>query len=144
MQQHAPNPASEPLSVAQQRLWILEQLHPGSAIHNLALGLRWSLRIEPAVIEAAWRAVLQRHEVLRTQFHTVDASLVRVVTSTTRVPLKIVSLRNLRQPEHAAGLSSLVEQEIETRFDLAEAPLLRCTLFELPETEQALVVVAIV
>ncbi|NIR44481.1 MAG: hypothetical protein GWN51_09010, partial [Gemmatimonadetes bacterium] len=42
-----------PLSFAQQRLWFLDQLEPGSAAYNLPVALKLLGHLRPAVLEKA-------------------------------------------------------------------------------------------
>jgi amino acid adenylation domain-containing protein len=131
-----------PLSITQQRLWVLEQLHPGSAAQNVALGLRWTQEIDRSALQTALYEVMLQHEVLRMEFHVVDGAPRQFVFSSARVKVRDVDLRNLAQPERTARLSSLEQQEVRIPFDLAHGPLLRVTLFRLSHAEHTLLVVA--
>ena len=58
-----------PLSFAQQRLWFLERLTPGSPLYNTPLGLRLTGRLNEAALAHACRALVQRH---RSEEHTSE------------------------------------------------------------------------
>src|SRR4051794_26739570 len=60
------------LSFAQQRLWFLDQLEPGSLIYNLPAALRLSGPLDAAAMGQSLRAIMQRHESLRTTFVVID------------------------------------------------------------------------
>src|SRR3954463_7211156 len=60
--------ASHPLSYAQQRLWVLDQLEPGSAAYNISLALRLKGALDVEALRRAFEEVVRRHEVLRTTF----------------------------------------------------------------------------
>ena len=64
--------AELPLSFAQQRLWFLDQLAPGSAAYNLSGRLRLEGRLDASSLEASLNEIVRRHEVLRTIFSTHD------------------------------------------------------------------------
>src|SRR5882672_2854972 len=57
-----------PASFAQQRLLILDQLEPGNPAYIIPFELRLSGVLNHAAVEAALRAVVRRHEVLRTVY----------------------------------------------------------------------------
>ncbi|WP_345144818.1 condensation domain-containing protein, partial [Dactylosporangium darangshiense] len=56
-----------PLSFAQQRLWFLQQLDPESAEYTSTLQISLGGTVDEDVLEAAFSAVVARHEVLRTR-----------------------------------------------------------------------------
>ena len=57
-----------PLSFAQQRLWFLDRLEPGSAAYLIPVALRLRGRLEPVALAEALAALVRRHEALRTAF----------------------------------------------------------------------------
>ncbi|MBD0022934.1 MAG: amino acid adenylation domain-containing protein [Gordonia sp.] len=65
-------PARIPLSRAQRRMWVLDQLEPGSGLYNLPMALRVDGPIDLAALDAAVRRLLDRHEVLRTIYPAAD------------------------------------------------------------------------
>ena len=55
-----------PLSYAQERLWFLDQLMPGSSAYNIASAVRIRGELAVEVLERAVEELVRRHEVLRT------------------------------------------------------------------------------
>ncbi|MFD6896359.1 amino acid adenylation domain-containing protein [Rhodococcus sp. NPDC060086] len=63
-----PRPDRIPLSLAQQRMWVLNQLDPGSATYNIPLAIRLRGDLDTAALAAAVRDIVERHESLRTVY----------------------------------------------------------------------------
>src|SRR5881394_437858 len=61
-----PDAGSAPLSFAQQRLWFIDQLEPGSPAYHVATSLRLRGPLDVAALERAIAQIVERHEVLRT------------------------------------------------------------------------------
>ncbi|GAA3971611.1 hypothetical protein GCM10022231_36430 [Gordonia caeni] len=66
--ERAERPAVIPLSRAQQRMWLLDRIEPGSALYNLPVALRVEGPLEHSALRDAVRYLLDRHEVLRTSY----------------------------------------------------------------------------
>ena len=72
-------PAVLPLSYAQERLWLLEQIGGLGSAYNMPAAVRLRGALDVAALERAFAAVVERHEALRTRFAVVDGSPVQVI-----------------------------------------------------------------
>ncbi|HYG65957.1 MAG TPA: amino acid adenylation domain-containing protein [Thermoanaerobaculia bacterium] len=129
-----------PPSFAQQRLWFVDRLKPGSSAYNVPLAARLTGALDAAALGSALREVACRHEVLRTTFAERDGRPVQVIAPEPRLPLDIVDLRGLPEAEREAEVARRAITETLRPFDLAAGPLIRAALLRLAEEEHALLV----
>src|SRR6185503_3191705 len=129
-----------PLSFAQQRLWFLDQMEPGSSFYNIpaAVRLRGVLNVE--ALERTLSEVVRRHEVLRTHFMAVDGEPVQVIQPSAPIKLEVFDLSLLDEVERTAETERLVAEESARPFDLSRGPLLRMSLLRLGEHEHVALV----
>ena len=114
-----------PLSLAQKRLWILEQLSPGTAPYNLAGAVRLRNAVYSEVLCRAVNEIISRHESLRTTFQAVDQEPVQLIWPSCRIALPIVDLRRVPELVREAEAQKVIRQEVRQPFDLSQSPLLR-------------------
>ncbi len=129
-----------PLSFAQERLWFLDQLAPGSATYNIPAALRLTGPLDPAVLAASLAEIARRHEVLRTTFATVDGRAEPRVAPAGRQALPMVDLACLPGGRGEAEALLLAGEAARRPFDLATGPLARAGLLRLGPAEHVLVV----
>jgi len=126
------------LSLEQRRLWILHQLDDSKPWY-VSRAVRLSGRIDPAALQQALGAAVQRHEVLRSTFREVDghplASFAPAVTL--RLPVVEIGADTLD-----ADLARVAATERRTRFDLAKGPLVRASLLRSAPDEHVLLLTA--
>ncbi|MBW8873679.1 MAG: non-ribosomal peptide synthase/polyketide synthase [Acidobacteria bacterium] len=132
-----PRPEVVPLSFAQQRLWLLDQLTPGSAAYNIPYAVRAAGRLHVPALARAFAEIVRRHESLRTTFFAAaDAEPAQRISPPAPVPLPVVDLRGLG--EAGAVAAELAAAEARRPFDLARGPLLRVRLLRLAAEEHLL------
>ncbi len=131
---------SAPLSFAQQRLWFLDQLVPGSPFYNIPTAVRLTGQLDVTTLERSLDEIIRRHEALRTTFEAVAGRPVQVVAPTLTVPLPALDLRALSEAEREAGVRRLATAEAQQPFDLELGPLVRVTLLQLGDEEHVLLV----
>src|SRR5262249_23329431 len=68
-----------PLSFAQQRLWFLDKLNPGSAVYNIPGAVRLEGGLNLNTLEQVINEIVRRHETLRTRFEVNSGSPVQVI-----------------------------------------------------------------
>jgi amino acid adenylation domain-containing protein len=127
-----------PLSFAQQRLWFLDQLEPGSSFYNIFDTLSFDEPLDITALEESLNEIVRRHEVLRTTFPSVRGKPVQVIAPRLKLPLTVVDLRRLSEEEREAETARLSAEEYERPFDLARGPLVRCKLLRLDAEESVL------
>ena len=123
-----------PLSFAQERLWFLDQLAPGSAAYNIPLPVRVLGALEPAVLAAVLGEVVRRHEVLRTAFAVVTGRPVEIIAPSPAAAgfgLALADLGGLAEAAREAEAARLAVADAERPFDLATGPMLRAILLRL-------------
>jgi amino acid adenylation domain-containing protein/FkbH-like protein len=132
--------AAFPLSFAQQRLWVLDRLNPGSHAYNIPSALRFSGPLSVAALRGSLDDVIKRHEILRTTFPIEDGRPVQSVKSPDDFVLQIGDLQGLPKSQRGRELRMLTAAEAHRPFDLAEGPLLRATLLRLSPGEHVLLI----
>ncbi|MFF9585231.1 amino acid adenylation domain-containing protein [Streptomyces achromogenes] len=128
-----------PLSSAQQRIWLVESLRPGTTEYMAPVG--WELRgpLDVAALRAALAQVVARHEVLRTRYLTVGDEVRQLVLSSDELDFETVDLGELPADARAARLDELVEHQARTPFDLGSRGPLRVRLVRFTAEHHALV-----
>jgi amino acid adenylation domain-containing protein len=129
-----------PVSFAQERLWFLDQLMPGSAVFNVPLAVRLSTSIDVAVLEQSLNEIVRRHEVLRTTFATVNGQPVPVVSPELKVALQVFDLNSHPVVEREAYAKRLSTEQSEQPFDLVNGPLIRASLISLDTEDHVFLV----
>jgi acyl carrier protein len=124
-----------PLSFAQQRLWFLEQLEPGSPVYNCPGGAHLRGNLDVEALEQSLNEIIRRHESLRTSFATVMGEPVQVIRSEWKLKLEVEDLSALDNAERTAQVELRTQAEARKGFDLANGPLLRARLLRLAEDE---------
>ncbi|WP_314413681.1 non-ribosomal peptide synthetase [Streptomyces sp. DSM 40484] len=126
-----------PLSFAQQRLWFLDQLEPGSLEYSLPMRVRMGPDLDVPALQATLGAVVARHEVLRTRLVAgPDGVPHQLIDPPSAFPLPLIDVSTEGDPLHAAG--KLVAADEATPFDLADGPLIRAMLIRVAPDEHVL------
>ena len=131
---------SLPLSFAQQRLWFIDQLTPGSPLYNIPLALRIEGLLNPGVLAGALTALVARHEALRTVFSPREGVAEQVIQPALAVLLPVIDLAGLAPERRAAVGEELAGLESGRPFDLERGPLLRASLLRFGAEEHAALV----
>jgi amino acid adenylation domain-containing protein len=127
-----------PLSYAQQRLWLLDQLEPGNVAFNMPAIVRFKGRLNVSALEQALSEIIRRHEVLRTTIVASAEYPVQIISPPRPLSLPVLDLRGVAESERETLAQQLAEEEAGRPFDLARGPLLRANLLRLNEAEHTL------
>src|SRR5437660_2037885 len=127
-----------PLSSAQQRLWFLEQLQPGSPVYNIPAALRLTGNLNIPVLEQCLSQIVQRHDLLRTIFVSKDGRPLQEIVPAFMLSLPVIDCSALSLSEYVYEVECLIDGEGLRPFDLSQSPLLRVTLLRLAEREHIL------
>ena len=126
-----------PLSFAQERLWFMDQ-YDHNATYNLPAAIRLFGRLNKEVLEKTLVAIVSRHEVLRTNFVTINDDPKQVVHDSPTCNLEIVNLSHLSKVEAEKQLLDCIHEESQKPFDLANESLIRFILYTVKEEEAVL------
>src|SRR5690606_11398447 len=119
-------PEHIPLSFAQQRLWFLDQLLPGSALYNVPLSLRLKGPLNLQALESALNSLIERHESLRTIFPDEEKTSYQLILPHLSLHLidNVVGLSHLPLEEAERITEEIASKEALSPFNLSEGPLL--------------------
>ena len=132
-------PQNLPLSFAQERLWLLNQLEPDSPFYNEQIALKLHGQLNIVALEQSLNKIIDRHEALRTNFHTINEQPVQVIADSLTLSVPVVDLTELPESEREIACQQLATTEVAQPFDLASSPLIRACVVKLKELEYAFV-----
>jgi amino acid adenylation domain-containing protein len=132
-----------PLSFAQQRLWLLEQLEPGTSAFHMSVTLRLIGGLNTEALERSLDEIVRRHEALRTTFTTVEDRPVQIIAAlpplgaigARLLKLPVIDLQGIGEAEREAEALRRAREEIHRPFNLAADMMLRAGLLRLGAKE---------
>ncbi len=129
------------LSWAQERLWFLNQLEGKSVTtYNMPAAIRISSNLDINILQKALSEIVQRHESLRTSFHTENDKPIQIINPEAKININLLDLRQLEITERETLVTEQAKLEATTPFDLENAPLIRCNLLQLSVSEYVLLI----
>ncbi len=130
-----------PTSFAQQRLWFLDQLEPGTAAYNAARAFRIIGPLDLQALIRAVQEVVRRHESLRTIFDSVDGQARQIVLPEMEMEIPLVDLSGTPEQGHEQAALAIASEEGKKPFDLTQGPLFRTLLVRLKPDQHLLILV---
>jgi len=129
-----------PCTQTQLRCWIIDQLSPGNPALNVAV--RWEIRgaFKASTLEAAFRKVVQRHEILRTRFVERNGHPFQQAVSEINFKMSVIDLRGMAPEQRQARILSIGEETAQAPFDLSTPGLFRVTLL-MAENERGVLLI---
>ncbi|MEU8385730.1 amino acid adenylation domain-containing protein, partial [Streptosporangium sp. NPDC048865] len=136
-------PAVVPLSFAQQRLWFLSQLEGPSATYNIPMALHLSGPLNINALHAAINDVLNRHEVLRTTFTTLDGQPCQHIAPSDTIE-DVLTIIDTTTTTTDDEIAQLIAEAAGYHFDLSKDIPLRAWLIPTPPGESGGYVLVVV
>ncbi|MFB9329947.1 amino acid adenylation domain-containing protein [Paenibacillus aurantiacus] len=121
-----------PLSPAQQRLFILQQMEGIGTVYHLPFALRFEGQLDKRKVEATIAKLIERHESLRTAFGWADGAPAQFIHEAAEFQLQVYAAES--ETDASARLAAFVRP-----FDLSRAPLMRAGVVELGATSGYLI-----
>jgi len=136
---HAGDQRCAPLTLPQERIRFLEELHPGRVVFNTPSGHRLTGPMDVAVFEQALREVVRRQPVLRTRIARADEGegFVQRIEDSVGFALPFEDLSAIPADRREAELLARMQAIIDTPIPIEQAPLFRVALWKLAPEEHA-------
>jgi FkbH-like protein len=128
-----------PIGISQRGIWFQHLIVPQEHCYNVAVCLRFDGLVEPERFREAAERVSANHDVLRTTYHHID-----------ELTLSLQCVRKELLPSFAVidgnslgaeDISRLVQNIVDTPFDLANGPVWRISLINTPHQSSIVVLV---
>ena len=129
------------LSLAQEAIWLFQQLHPNSTAYHIPSLFHLNGTLDVPAFRRSVKAVLRRHESLRTTFHLDQGIPVQRVCHQSTVTVEVEEIAGADDSARQSALRRRIRQELDTPFDLEKGPLLRLGLFKIAPAEHALLII---
>ncbi len=127
-----------PLSYSQQQMWVLDQLNPGSVSYTVPNVMHFNTPVDPEALDEAISEIVERHEILRSTFASIDGEPFQVIHDPEPVKVPLVDLTDSPHESRQGAAMRLMREQARIPWDLENGPLLRCQLYKIDETAYTL------
>ncbi|MBQ0011702.1 MAG: amino acid adenylation domain-containing protein, partial [Clostridiales bacterium] len=111
-----------PMSSSQKRTYMVCQMEPDEILYNMPQNMRLTGKVDPVAMREALQKMVDRHEILRTQFLMVNGEPVQRILNHVEADFECLVDTDTPEEELLAGFTR--------PFDLSRAPLVRVRLVE--------------
>ncbi|MFD2585478.1 amino acid adenylation domain-containing protein [Croceitalea marina] len=126
-----------PLSFAQKRLWFIDQ-YERNANYNVIGAVKLIGELNQTVLEKTFSEIIRRHEVLRTNFVTINNVARQLIHLDSNFKLQTIDQSHLSDEEANKEIKRLIKIESQKPFDLESDSLIRLVLFKINDDEHTL------
>lgn len=123
------------LSFGQEQMWFLDQLDPGMPTYNIPDVMRLQGSLDAKALETGFRAVLSRHEVLRTRVGSVDGNPIAAVNENWEFSIRQFDLRDKPEAMRESQARQIIHDQVRQPFNIAQDLMLRATLVRLQDQQ---------
>ncbi|MBX8574505.1 non-ribosomal peptide synthetase [Pseudomonas cichorii] len=128
---HVDRQIEQPLSSAQQRVWLMQQLDLGDSSFNMSSNVRLRGELDSPSLQRSLQRLVSRHAILRTTYHQQGGELRQKVHKDLSVELQVTASSEAQWPAEA--------REVALRpFDLGNEAPLRAVLYRIDQQEHVL------
>src|ERR1044071_3251275 len=138
LRKKAQRPKYYPLSFAQQRMWFLDQMEPGTSTYNMPTAMRLSGELKVRALGESLNEVARRQAILRTVFVAGEEHPQQVVQAFKASKLAVFDLSDWPSEQREAETRQLIRRETQQPFDLQQGPVWRARLVRLAAEEHVL------
>ena len=129
-----------PISFAQQRLWFLDQLDPGTPAYNMPGAIKLDGVLDVDLLSKVFSEIINRHDSLRTYFTNIDDVPYQVIGPKVDWKIKCHDISNMSAKDRDTEALKQAQEEVSFNFDLQAGPLIRTRLLKLTDLSYVLIV----
>lgn len=133
--------ATYPMSSAQTRVWLDQQLHPSTLFYHISHVLEIEGELHVEILCQAIKIVVERHDILRSVFFEQDGEPVQQVLDAPEIQVHLTDLTAYNDNIRNEFSQRLVDQELRRPFHLTSEFPFRIHLVQLEAKSHLLVLV---
>jgi amino acid adenylation domain-containing protein/non-ribosomal peptide synthase protein (TIGR01720 family) len=137
-----PNADSYPVSHAQRRLWVLNQMEGGDLAYNMPGAVMLKGHLNRKAFENTFTELIRRHESLRTTFTVSEGELRQKISQSAihNPQSDVIRFVDLTHEADAAEKAEvLARDDVLQLFDLENGPLFRVSLLKIAEDQHVMI-----
>ena len=127
------------LSYAQNRLWIINNLHPDSIAYNMPGRITLYEKVDREIIKKVFDVLIRRHEGLRTRFGKIEGIPVQIIDEVIDNQIAFDDISELKEIEKSERREQLYIELATKIFNLQTGPLMYIKLIKVKEGEYDLI-----
>ncbi|SDT84455.1 non-ribosomal peptide synthetase [Desulfobacula phenolica] len=120
-----------PLSHAQQQMWLLDQLNPGSVSYTVPNIIQLRTIVDMDALNKTLTELIRRHEILRTTFLSLDGDPFQVIREPENISVPITDLTDLPAATREMAIDKKIREQARLPWDLENGPLFRYQLIKI-------------
>lgn len=127
------------LSFAQERLWFLEQLEPGSPFYNIPIMFRIEGDLNTGLLDQSLNEIVKRHEILRTSISTEEGQAKPLEAEEVNIKSTVVDIARFSKDQQEQLIQNYASEEAEKAIPIDILPLFRILILALSEKDHLMI-----